>query len=164
MESVVKAEDLEYVNKLNQCLTAIGETRQLNVMEICYRRGVNNFKQGDYSAAISDFDQALKLNQDWGEAYYNRGFVYEKMGQYQAAINDFTEGLKSNENWVDAYNNRGNAFSKLGQYEQAIADYEQALNLKPDCEDARRNLGIVQGVLAEIQRQQQEEAKTEPPL
>ncbi|NEP39779.1 MAG: tetratricopeptide repeat protein [Okeania sp. SIO2G4] len=165
IESVVKAEDLEYVNKLNQCLTAIGETRQLNIMEICYKRAVSNFKQEDYLGAISDFDHAIKLNQNWGEAYYNRGFVYGKIGQYQAAINDFTQALQINENWVDAYNKRGDTFNQLGQYEQAITDYQQALKLQPDCEDARRNLGIVQGVVAEIKRQQQEEIKpVSPPV
>ncbi len=163
MGSVVKAEDLEYVNKLNQCLTAIGETRQINIMEICYQRGLNNFKQENYSAAISNFDQAIKLNQNWGEAYYNRGVIYAQIGKYREAINDFTEALRINENWVDAYNKRGNAFNQLGRYEEAIADYEQALELQPDCEDARQNLGIVQGVLAEIKRQQQEEVKPESP-
>ena len=155
IEGVVKAEDIEYVNKLNQCLATIGEKQQLNLMEICYKRGIKNFKLQDYPAAISDFEQAIELNENWSEAYYNRGFVYEKMGRHQEAINDFTEALRKNENWADAYNNRGNAFNKLGQYEQAIADYQQALNLKPDCEDAKRNLGIVQGVLAEIQRQKE---------
>ncbi|NET24110.1 tetratricopeptide repeat protein [Okeania sp. SIO1I7] len=163
IESVVKAEDLEYVNKLNQCLAAIGEFRQLNVMEICYKRAVNNFKQENYLGAISDFDQAIKLNKNWVEAYYNRGFVYAEIGQEQAAINDFTQALQINENWVDAYNKRGDAFNQLGQYEQAIADYQQALKLRPDCEDARRNLGIVQGVVAEIKRQQQEDTKPASP-
>ncbi len=163
IESLVKAEDLEYVNKLNKCLANIGETRLINIMEISYKRALNNLKQEDYLLAISDFDQAIKLNKNWGEAYYNRGSVYTQIGKYQEAINDFTEALRINENWVDAYNKRGNAFNQLGRYEEAIADYEQALKLQPDCEDARQNLGIVQGVLAEIKPQQQEEVKPESP-
>ncbi len=163
MESVVKAEDLEYVNKLNKCLTAIGETRQINTREICYQRGLNNFQQEKYSAAISDFDQAIKLNQNWGEAYYNRGFIYAQIAKYQEAINDFTEALRINENWVDAYNKRGNAFNQLGQYEQAIADYEQGLKLQPDCEEVRQNLGILKEFLAERKDKQQEDIKSESP-
>ncbi|MGD1807128.1 tetratricopeptide repeat protein [Dapis sp. BLCC M126] len=163
MECVLKAEDLEYVNKLNKCLENIGEKRQINIMQICYQRGLNNFKQEDYLAAISDFSQSIKLNKNWGEAYYNRGFIYAQIGKYQEAINDFTEALGTNENWVDAYNKRGNAFNQLGRYEQAIADYEQALKLQPDCEDSRQNLDIVRGFLAEIQPQQQEKVKPESP-
>ena len=153
----LRREDIEYAQKLNQCLAAIGEEQRLNVTEACYHRGMQRCRQGDYEAAILDFDQAIELNSSWADAYYNRGLAYAKLGRYQDAIASYTQALEFQHNWADAYNNRGNAHYKLGNYEQAIADYNQALSINPDFAQAQRNRDVAQSVLDERQRQQNEE-------
>ena len=155
IESALRIEDLDYVEKLNQCLAVVGDAQRLNVTEACYNRGISRCHEEDYEAAISDFDQALQLNPKLADAYYNRGLAYTKLGQYQEAIEDYTEALEINPNWADAYNNRGNAYYKLGNHEKAIADYNQALSINPDLAEVYRNRDIAQGVLDEIKRKQQ---------
>jgi WD40 repeat protein len=157
MESALRLEDRDYVEKLNQCLAAVGEEKRLNITEACYQRGMRRCHEGDYSAAITDFDQAIELNPSLAKAFYNRGLAHAKLGQYQDAIASYTKVLETHENWADAYNNRGNAHYKLGNYEQAIADYNQALSINPDFPQAQRNRDIACGVLEEIKRKQQEE-------
>ena len=157
IESALRIEDLNYVEKLNQCLAVVGDEQRLNVIEACYNRGISRCHEEDYEAAISDFDQALQLNPNLADAYYNRGLAYTKLGQYQEAIEDYTEALEINPNWADAYNNRGNAYYKLGNHEKAIADYNQALSINHDFTEAHRNRDIAQGVLDEIERKQQED-------
>ena len=157
IESALRIEDLNYVEKLNQCLAVVGDEQRLNVIEACYNRGISRCHEEDYEAAISDFDQALQLNPKLADAYYNRGLAYTKLGQYQEAIEDYSEALEINPNWADAYNNRGNADYKLGNHEKAIADYNQALSINPDFTEAHRNRDIAQGVLDEIKRQEQQQ-------
>jgi tetratricopeptide (TPR) repeat protein len=157
IESALRIEDLDYVEKLNQCLAVVGDDQRLNVTEACYNRGISRCHEEDYKAAISDFDQAIQLNPKLADAYYNRGLAYAKLEQYQEAIEDYTEALEINPNWADAYNNRGNAYYKLGNHDKAIADYNQALSINPDFTEAHRNRDIAQGVLDEIERKQQEE-------
>jgi WD40 repeat protein len=157
IKSALRIEDLNYVEKLNQCLAVVGDDQRLNVTEACYNRGISRCHEEDYKAAISDFDQAIQLNPSLADAYYNRGLAYAKLEQYQEAIEDYTEALEINPNWADAYNNRGNAYYKLGNHEKAIADYNQALSINHEFVEAHRNRDIAQGVLEEIKRKQQQE-------
>ena len=55
-------DDVDYVNKLNQCLQAINDNNFLNVKNSCYERGLNRSKNGEYLQAINDFEQAIELD------------------------------------------------------------------------------------------------------
>lgn len=46
-----------------------------------YNKGILYAEFGDLDAAIEEFDKAIALKNDFGEAYYNRGFVYFKLGK-----------------------------------------------------------------------------------
>ncbi|MBD2480980.1 tetratricopeptide repeat protein [Planktothrix sp. FACHB-1365] len=153
--SALTIDDVDYVNKLNQCLQAINDSHSLSVQDACYQRGLNRSKNGDCDQAIADFNQAIELNSQWADAYYNRGLTYMKLEQTQKAINDYTEALKIKPNWDSAYCNRGNAYYKLGEYEQAILDYDSALRINPNYNQAQRNKEVVQGVWDEVKREKQ---------
>jgi len=157
--SALTIDDVNYVNKLNQCLQAINDSHSLSVQDACYQRGLNRSKKEEYAQAIRDFDQAIELNPQWASVYYNRGLTYMKLEQTQKAIDDYTEALKINPNWDMAYCNRGNAYYKLGQYEQAILDYDSALRINPNYSQAQRNKDVVQGVWDDVKRKEDERKK-----
>ncbi len=160
VESVLTIADLAYVQKLNECLVAVGENLSFSVKDACYNRGMNRCQQGDYEAAIRDFDQAIEINSNWAEAFYNRGLAYSKLGKYQKAIEDYSQALAINSNWADVYNNRGNAYYKLGDYEKAIADYDEAIKIYPNLAAAVKNRDIAQGVWDELKRKKEQEEKS----
>ena len=54
-----------------------------------YARGLAKAGLGQHSAAIADFDAAIRLKPDDAEAYYNRGLAKQKLGQHFAAISDY---------------------------------------------------------------------------
>ncbi len=156
LNSELTVADMAYVEKLNECLAALGESRRLSLVDACYSRGVSRYQQGDYQAAILDFNQAIQLNPQWADAFYNRGLAYGKVGQYQKAIEDYSAVLQINPNSAAVYWNRANAYSKLEQYEQAIADYDLALKLNPNWAEAAKELEIVQGIWQETKRKDDE--------
>ncbi|HEY9691193.1 MAG TPA: tetratricopeptide repeat protein [Oculatellaceae cyanobacterium] len=129
LELVLMISDKEYVEKLNQCLVAVGNERQLNVMDACYKRGINLVRKKDYQAAILNFNQLIQRNYNSAEIYYNRGFAYAELGEYHQAIEDYTKAIEMNQQWADLYNYRGNAYYKLENYGMAMADYDQAINI-----------------------------------
>ncbi|HEY9852669.1 MAG TPA: tetratricopeptide repeat protein [Leptolyngbyaceae cyanobacterium] len=157
VESVLTIADLAYVQKLNECLVAVGESLSLSVKDACYNRGMNRCQQGAYEAAIRDFDQAIEINFNWAEAFYNRGLAFSKLGEYQKAIEDYSQALTINSNWADVYNNRGNDYYKLGDYEKAIADYDEAFKINPSLTEATKNRAIARGILDKVKRKQQQE-------
>ncbi|WP_017718366.1 tetratricopeptide repeat protein [Kamptonema formosum] len=156
LHSALTVADLAYVEKLNECLEAIGESRRLSVIDACYNRGVSRFEQGEYKAAIPDFNQAIQLNPQWADAFYNRGLAYAQLGQYQKAIEDYSAALQIHPNSAPVYCNRGYAYYKLGQHEPAIADYDLALSSNPNLAEAAKNREIVQGVWDELKRKEEE--------
>ena len=48
-----------------------------------FQSGSDKYAKGDLTGAISDYDQALKLNPKFAKAYYNRGLAKYDQGQCQ---------------------------------------------------------------------------------
>ena len=99
-------------------------------------------KLGQHTAAIADFDLAIRLDPSDGTAYDNRGLAQGKLGQYFSAIDDFDAGIRLDPNDAAAYGNRGNAKAYLGQHIAAISDYDVAIRLDPKYARAYVNRGI----------------------
>ena len=55
-------------------------------------RGYTKNKLGDYTGAVADFDEAIKLNLHNAGVYNNRGDAKRKLEDYSGAIADFDEG------------------------------------------------------------------------
>ena len=51
---------------------------------------------GQHQRAIQDYDQAIRLNPRYAEAYNNRGIAYKNLGQHQRAIQDYDEAIRIN--------------------------------------------------------------------
>ena len=98
------------------------------------------FQNKKWKDSISAYDQAIRLNPNFAEAYYNRGAVksISRLPQ-EDAIADYDQAIRLNPNFAEAYYNRGNAKFELGQYKDAIADYDQAIHLNPNDAQARSN-------------------------
>jgi tetratricopeptide (TPR) repeat protein len=96
-------------------------------------------KYTDQKLAIEYLNNAIKLKQDFVDAYNNRGIAYASLGQYQQAIEDYNKAIRLQPDFAVAYNNRGVAYDSLHQYQQAIEDYNKAIRLKLDFFDAYYN-------------------------
>lgn len=78
-------------------------------------RGLSNFQEQNYAAAISDFTQALAFDED-PYTYINRGYSYYLMGQTKEAIADYDIGLPQLPRYA------------LGHYLRALAHYQRRKN------------------------------------
>ncbi|MEK0181955.1 tetratricopeptide repeat protein [Microcoleus anatoxicus] len=119
-------------------------------------QGEDKYKKGDYQGAVADYNQALRINPNYAEAYFSRGLARSDLGDKQGAIADYNEALRINPNDVIAYYNRGVARYKLGDKQGAIADYDQALRIDSNNASfylnrgtARSDLGDKQGAIAD---------------
>ncbi|NES84491.1 MAG: tetratricopeptide repeat protein, partial [Moorea sp. SIO2B7] len=156
VESRVTIAAQEYIQQLNQCLTALNEPN-INILNGCYHRGLHRCQQGEYPLAIEDFSETIQLEPKFAEGYYNRGLAYGKVEEYQKAIQDYDQVLSNGFKTAETYNNRGNSYYKLGKYQEAIHDYDEAIKL--GFEKAIANREIAQSMLAEIKRKVEEELK-----
>jgi tetratricopeptide (TPR) repeat protein len=104
-------------------------------------RGIASLNKADYNQAIQNFDKAIHLDPQFGDAVNNRGIAYESKGEYDRAIQDFNRAIYTNPAGAEAYVNRGLAYGSKGDYYRAIQDFDQAIRLNPNLALAYNNRG-----------------------
>ncbi|MYF55535.1 tetratricopeptide repeat protein, partial [Candidatus Poribacteria bacterium] len=82
-----------------------------------------------YTAAITDFNVAIRLEPDAADAYLNRGTAKESLRQHVAAISDYNTAIRLKPNYIKAYYNRGVSKVRLGQRSEAKQDFQIVLRL-----------------------------------
>jgi tetratricopeptide (TPR) repeat protein len=94
-------------------------------------RGSVHMAKGDNTRAIKDFDEAIKLDPNAGDAYYNRGIVYTDKNDLTRAVHDFDAAIKINPNDAGALASRCYARALIGKaLEGALDDCTKSLGLE----------------------------------
>ncbi len=109
----------------------------LNVIYI--KMGDKFFEKGEYTSAITNYNQALQVNHGDIDLYYKRGLAHYQTGDYEAAIADYSQAIQINIHDAKSYNKRGLALYQLGRLEEAINDYTQAIRINPNVAVAYKN-------------------------
>jgi Flp pilus assembly protein TadD len=94
-----------------------------------YERAQARWRNGDMDGVLSDFDQAIRLNPKFFEAYRDRGFLYRERGQFNQAIFDFTAAARLNGQDYHVFDQRGASYLVTGRFENAAADFREAARL-----------------------------------
>lgn len=128
---------------LDICNTALSEPMsQHDVVATYVNRGIIKMLAGDREAAVVDYDRAIALDPEQGDAYLNKGMAIlhsDKNGA--ASIELFTMALdKGTKRQAIAYYGRGIANELAGNVREAYADYVQATTLEPTWEDPKTEL------------------------
>lgn len=93
------------------------------------RRALFYMFKNDYSAALSDLNQALDKSttrQLRYSALTNRGECYNRMGKFDLALDDFNAALKLEPKSGLVLLNRAEVYDKMGKRDLAVADKARA--------------------------------------
>ena len=104
-------------------------------------RGIEYYRDGQYSYAAAEFHQAVSQNPTWAAPYVNRGAARVRLGRLDTAIDDYNHALAIDPNDPAVYFNRGNALVAARQYGLAIEDFTRAVELSPAFAKAWFNRG-----------------------
>ena len=117
-----------------QALTAIIDAPKATPMLFYDRvsRGVAYLRKGNEPQALADFDAAVKLKPDDGEAHFRRAAIKFQHMDWQAAIDDLTPAIQADPMNADAYNMRSFAYYRLMKNDEGEADTQKACALKKD--------------------------------
>ena len=94
------------------------------------RRGIEQFKEGNYAEAQQQFEAALKLDRSNSWIYYHQGLLFLEQKNYDLAIDNFKAAINGNlrPEWLRVWSEikMGNAYDAQGNRDKAIAAYERA--------------------------------------
>ena len=119
----------------------------LSTAEGIYSTGMSFLWMEDYKKALFYFEEAIKKNPRYAEAYFLIGYCNGQLGRYQEAIAAFEQAIRIKPDYAEAHCNLGVVYLELGRYQEAIEASKRAISSKPDFADAHFNLGWAYGRL-----------------
>ncbi len=105
------------------------------------RRGIEQFKEGNYVEAQQQFEAALKLDRSNSWVYYHLGLLFLEQRNYDLAIDNFKATLSGDldPTWLQVWANikMGNAYDAKGDRTRASAAYGRAEKLGDNYDNAQ---------------------------
>lgn len=105
-------------------------------------RGILKTLAADNDGALRDYNAAISLMPNLGDAYINRGLLYLQRGDNDAlAAEEITKGLAfGSRDEGAAYYGRAFAYEGIGRVTEAYQDFKRAAELKPRWDAPRKEL------------------------
>ena len=146
---------------IEACSRAIQSKRYSghSLARLYLNRGVERRAKENYDEALADFDDALKADKKYADAYFNRCSIYNFKKTYDSAITECGQAIKlgpsadatlasDNEKLgkdhalSDYYTERGFAYFKKDDYVHAFVDLDNAIRLNPNNGRALKARGL----------------------
>jgi len=102
-----------------------------------------NLRNQYFTQAIPNFDNALKILPEYGEAEYNKGVCFMALGNIEAARQTYQRILTYSPNYVDALNNLGVIYFNEKNYDKALEYWLRILDRQPRNISALGNVGAI---------------------
>ncbi|REJ77417.1 MAG: tetratricopeptide repeat protein [Acidobacteria bacterium] len=110
------------------------------------RRGIEQFREGNYVEAQQQFEAALKLDRSNAWIYYHLGLLFLEQRNYDLAIDNFKASRNLGRNgqasptwlWVWSEIKMGNSYDAKGDRTRAVAAYKRAEQIPDDYDNAKQ--------------------------
>ena len=149
--TLVNGENFEQKNKLNSLfdqLEKVNNSKKAALLEkeiwSLWHEHPNNIEltkklelgrelmqYGNYDYALKVFDNIIKTDPNWSEAWNKRATVFFLMNRYNKSLNDIEKVLKIESRHFGALSGQARIFIKLQEYEKAIVSIKRALEFYP---------------------------------
>ncbi|MEL7354200.1 MAG: DnaJ domain-containing protein [Cyanobacteria bacterium P01_A01_bin.116] len=96
-----------------------------------YIRGMRHARAQRYRVAMGDYSQAIRLDDEFAEAYMRRAEVRYLLNDDSGVLNDCSRAIALNSTEAKTYYYQGMARYRLGYVESAIAAFTDAITCDP---------------------------------
>lgn len=100
-------------------------------------------RQGDFPKAAEEFQKAIEINPNYGDAYHNLANTYKAMGKNDLAIENYQKALKINPNLWQSYQNLAAIYFDKGDYQKSLEYIQKAIAVNPQDESLKSNLETI---------------------
>lgn len=108
-----------------------------NLAAALQQRATASASQLKFPDAVTDFDEAIKINPHSASAHEGRAYVYMKMNDLDKALADYSDAIKLNPGEARFYSHRAFIFETKGDFKNAMADTEKLLKMQKGNKDAQ---------------------------
>ncbi len=91
------------------------------------REGITLYENDQFAAALTYFNQAIKLQPKLGVAYLYRARIYRLLGDTKAALDDLAAGKSYDDTIAELHLETGQIRYDLGDYATAFQDFDKAV-------------------------------------
>jgi tetratricopeptide (TPR) repeat protein len=133
-----------YLDALDYYRAALA--KQPNSASLLNRIGITNLLMQRNREAKKYFDQSIKADRKYADAYNNRGVSLYEEKKYGAAVKDYRRAIAIDDASASFYSNLGAALFAKKEFDPAVLAYDKALQLDPDVFE-RSSRGGVQAQL-----------------
>lgn len=91
-------------------------------------RGIAKAYKGDYDSAMSDIDQALSIDNNYGYARFNKALTYELYGKMDEALKWYNKDLEV-ENYVWSYYGMASIYGRRGDVKSTVTYLKKAIEI-----------------------------------
>jgi tetratricopeptide (TPR) repeat protein len=107
--------------------------------------GIYYARKGRYEEALELFDECIRNNYTYMEAYIEKGLIYFDRRNYKDALKIFEFASNVNNLYADAYYWMGRSYEMMDIRDSASLRYKQALSLDNTSVEAKKGLQRVSG-------------------
>jgi tetratricopeptide (TPR) repeat protein len=94
-------------------------------------QGVDFYQLRRYQEALKQYNEAVRLNPQYVEAYANRGATFDALNNPTRAVQDYSTAIQLKPSLTYAYRNRAAAYCDLGRFQSALADWNLVIRRTP---------------------------------
>jgi tetratricopeptide (TPR) repeat protein len=124
-----------------------GKIEELAPADSLYNKGLTLVWVGDYEKALPYFEEAVKKDTSYAEAYFYIGYCNSELGRYNEAVEAFKQAIRIKPDLAGAHSLLGWTYDALGLYNEAVEAYKQGIRIKPDVAELHYILGVAYGKL-----------------
>ena len=121
-------------------------SKEPNSARLLNKVGISELLMQRYKEAKKTFDQSIRSDKKYADAYNNLGVVLYEEKKYGAAIKQYNKAIAIDNASASFYSNLGAALFSKKDFEKSVIAYQKALQLDPDVFE-RSSRGGVQAQL-----------------
>ncbi|MDX2242317.1 MAG: tetratricopeptide repeat-containing serine protease family protein [Leptolyngbyaceae cyanobacterium bins.302] len=95
-------------------------------------RGNQLYRLGQFEAALTALNQAVRLNPDLHAAWYDRGNVLFALRRSAEALESYDRAIQLKPDLYSVWRDRGVLLAALNKFDAALGSFDRATLLKPD--------------------------------
>ena len=112
--------------------------------------GTFSMNNNQYGLALKLFNDVIKKDPNWAEAWNKRATLLFLMGNYEASLKDIEKVLNLEPRHFGALSGRAQIYLSLKEYEKAITDLEKAKSIYPLIKSGE-SIELIKKLIKELQ-------------